>query len=465
MFRKAIKRIRFWSDIILLSIGLLVAISIVKSLDTITLIDLGLWAFLVTGWYFSTKSNNLYDEFRGVKGLGYELLRTFNNIALQGILLGLFLFVIQHPLYNRTFAISYILALSVLLPAEKFLYKRIFMLLRFKGRNIRNVIIVGAGKVGMDFYEVLIKNPYFGYNVVGFLDDEHKAFLNGQYLGTIEQLEKIFAKDLQIDEIIVALPNQAALRINEVVQIAMNEAVRVRIIPDYFQFLSAKYSIDMFGNFPIITVRHEPLEEFHWKIVKRTFDVVFSCLALVLVCSWLFPLIALLIKLDSKGPILFVQERWGKQNKKIYCYKFRSMYVNSPDTNSTTGKYNQATKGDPRITKLGSFLRKTSLDELPQLLNVLRGSMSIVGPRPHPTPLNVESKSTVDNYLVRHLVKPGITGWAQVNGLRGETSEPGLMKARVDYDIWYIENWHLGLDAKIIFLTVWRMLVGDKNAF
>ncbi|MXV17386.1 undecaprenyl-phosphate glucose phosphotransferase [Hufsiella ginkgonis] len=464
MYRKAIKRIRFWSDIFLLSIGFVLTVFSVKESYSLTLLDGGLLVFLITGWYFSTKSNNLYDEFRGVKGLGYELLRTFNNIAFQGVLTVLFLFVISQPFYDRKFALLYLFWLSILLPVEKFTYKRIFMYLRNKGRNLRNVLIVGAGKVGMDFYEVLVNNPYYGYQVLGFLDDENKAYLNGQYLGTIEQLERIFARgDKQIDEVIVALPNNAVQKIKEVVQIAMKETVRVRIIPDYFNFLSSKYNVDMFGNFPIITVRHEPLEEFHWKTVKRVVDIVMSLLILVMICSWLFPIIALLIKLDSRGPVFFVQERWGKQNKKMKCYKFRSMYTNNGTRKKQ--KFEQAKRNDPRVTRIGAFLRKTSLDEMPQFFNVLIGSMSVVGPRPHPTPLNIESRNIIDSYQVRHLVKPGITGWAQVNGLRGETAEPEMMQARVAFDIWYIENWSLELDIKIIFLTAWRMLIGDKNAF
>lgn len=464
MYRRAIRRIRFWTDIILISISFFIATLFIAEKTDYNLVDIGLLVFLIAGWYFSTKSNNLYDEFRGVKGLGYEILRTFRNIILQAILLGLFLFAIKHPIYNRQFVAVYIFCLAMLLPIEKIFYKRIFMLLRLKNRNLRNVVIVGAGKVGIEFNKILTSNPYYGYQIVGFLDDVPKPHLNGQYLGKVDDLESLFKKNIYIDEVIVALPNTAVIKIDEVVRVATQEAARVRIIPDYFQFLSSRYTVDMFGNFPIITVRHEPLEEFHWQTVKRIFDISFSVLVLIFICSWLFPIIALIIKLDSRGPVFFIQERWGKQNRKIKCYKFRSMKMTSKDVDNS-GKYKQASKNDPRITKVGRFLRKSSLDEFPQFINVLQGSMSIVGPRPHPTPLNLESRSTIDNYLARHLVKPGITGWAQVNGLRGETKDPALMRERVDYDIWYIENWHLKLDIKIIFLTAWRAVVGDKNAF
>jgi putative colanic acid biosynthesis UDP-glucose lipid carrier transferase len=178
----------------------------------------------------------------------------------------------------------------------------------------------------------------------------------------------------------------------------------------------------------------------------------------------LFPLIGILIKLDSKGPILFKQERWGKNNKKFNVYKFRSMTIKSRDTDKK-GRYIQARKGDPRITRVGRLLRKSNLDELPQFINVLKGEMSIVGPRPHPIPLNLESKDKVRYYMLRHLVKSGITGWAQVNGLRGEIRSTEEMQKRVDYDLWYIENWSFYLDMQIIASTVFKMFKGDPNAY
>ena len=179
---------------------------------------------------------------------------------------------------------------------------------------------------------------------------------------------------------------------------------------------------------------------------------------------WLWPLIALAIKLTSPGPVFFRQERWGRGNKRIICYKFRTMRNDSRDVDKN-GRYQQTQRDDPRITRVGRFLRKSNLDELPQFINVLLGDMSLVGPRPHPTPLNQESKDDIPYYLVRHMVKPGITGWAQVNGLRGETRDLMLMRQRVDHDIWYIENWSFWLDIQIVLMTVWRMLRGDPNAY
>ena len=278
-------------------------------------------------------------------------------------------------------------------------------------------------------------------------------------------LYQLEALAVYFDEVLVALPNNAHNKIKHIANIVGNHAIKLRIIPAYHDLINSQYNVSIFNGFPMITNRHVPLDELNLSTLKRLFDFVFSSVVLILVCSWLFPIIALAIKIDSPGPVFFVQERWGRKNRKIKCYKFRSMCVSSKDIDENGSKYQQARKNDPRITRLGTILRKTSLDEFPQFLNVFFGDMSVVGPRPHPIQLNIESKKIIDQYLVRHLIKPGITGWAQVNGFRGQTSDPLLMKARVNYDIWYIENWNLLLDIKIIFLTFWKILAGDKNAF
>ncbi|MCC6550249.1 MAG: exopolysaccharide biosynthesis polyprenyl glycosylphosphotransferase, partial [Ignavibacteriaceae bacterium] len=239
---------------------------------------------------------------------------------------------------------------------------------------------------------------------------------------------------------------------------------RVRIIPDVFRFSNGRFFMELFDKFPIITLQNEKINEFHWRISKRLFDIAFSLFVIVCIFSWLFPLIGLLIKLDSKGPIFFFQDRWGRNNRRFKAFKFRSMIQESRDVDAN-GNYQQATKNDSRVTKVGAFLRKTNLDELPQFINVLLGDMSVVGPRPHPVPLNEESKKTVPRYMQRTLVNPGITGWAQVNGFRGETKKPEQMHRRIEHDLWYMENWTFYLDFEIILLTVWQMVKGDPNAF
>lgn len=239
---------------------------------------------------------------------------------------------------------------------------------------------------------------------------------------------------------------------------ADKEMIRFKLVPDVKDYFKKNVNVTMLGHFPVISPRSEPLENISNMMFKRLFDVVFSFVVIVFVMSWLLPIIAILIKLESKGPVFFKQPRSGKDNKAFYCLKFRSMYVN--------GKANmaQAVKNDRRITKIGAFIRKTSIDELPQFFNVLAGDMSVVGPRPHMLRHTREYSAIIDEFMVRHFMLPGITGWAQVTGLRGETSEEGSMEARVKADIWYMENWSMFLDFKIVFLTVWQVIAGHEKA-
>jgi putative colanic acid biosynthesis UDP-glucose lipid carrier transferase len=243
-----------------------------------------------------------------------------------------------------------------------------------------------------------------------------------------------------------------------------NLAIRTKIIPNYLSYYQSRFHFQLFGNYPMVTLRSEPLQQGQWRFVKRLFDIGFSILAFILLFSWLFPLIALLIKLDSRGPVFFRQARWGKNGEKFMCYKFRSMKPESRDVNERN-EFQQAHAKDPRITKLGALLRRTSLDELPQFLNVLMGDMSVVGPRPHAHEHNLRTKDQVGSYMVRHWIKPGVTGWAQVNGYRGETRTIDQMRSRVDFDIWYIENWTFWLDIRIIIMTVYNIIRGEDNAY
>ncbi len=457
---------RFVNEVFILSLSYTLAIFFLKyeyKTDFI-LIDLWMLPLLVIGWYFSSRSTKAVDDLNS-KTITGGLYKIANSIFIQFCLV-IFFFFTAHQTYNtKRFLFIYIALLCILIPLEKVFYRRIMLFLQKKGVNKKKILIIGAGRIGMEFSDIITKNEHLGYEIFGFLDDAAQPNLNGQYLGTVDKLEEYITEETVFDEVLVALPNRAHNKIKHIANIVGNHAIKLRIIPAYHELINSQYSVSIFNGFPMITNRHVPLDDINLRTLKRTFDIIFSSLVLLFVCSWLFPLIALAIKLDSKGPVFFSQERWGRKNKKIKCYKFRSMRVTSRDVDETSGKYQQAKKDDPRITKLGAILRKTSLDEFPQFINVFLGGMSVVGPRPHPIPLNLESKEVIDHYLVRHLIKPGITGWAQVNGFRGQTSDASLMKSRVNYDIWYIENWSLLLDLKIIFLTFWKTLVGDKNAF
>jgi putative colanic acid biosynthesis UDP-glucose lipid carrier transferase len=457
LYKNKIYSIKFWADIITITICLVASLIATKSKynSHATTFDVAFWLFLIACWYFTSKSNHLYDDFHS-RRLSVDVFKTLNNILFQGVLCVLFLFTIQQ--YGRLLMFVYIALLCICIPFEKFLIKKIFLGSKKIKQDIRNILIVGAGENGMEFFNILKSNPNNGYKVMGFLDDEKKPYLNGQYLGKVNYLEEILKKET-VDEVVITLPNTAEKQIHEVVDIVSNEAIRLRIVPDYFRFKSSKYFLSTFGGLPLLTVRYEPLEDIHWRSIKRAFDVIFSLVILTGICSWLFPIVAILIKLESRGPVFFKQLRAGRNNLSFYCLKFRSMYKNKD------ADLKLASKDDARITRLGKFIRRTSIDELPQFLNVLAGNMSIVGPRPHMLSHNEMYSKIIRQYRVRHLIKPGITGWAQVNGYRGETKTNHDMQLRVEHDVWYLENWSFRLDLKIIFLTIWNMIKGEENAY
>jgi len=421
-----------------------------------------LLALLIT-WFFTSKNTDLYDEFRS-RNFSFEVIAVIKNIIILVASAMIILFLLREYHLERIFIISFSIMLLFLLTVEKIFFRSIFNYLRKKGRNLRNLIIIGAGEVGKNFYDLTLSNPHFGYNILGFLDDKPKSFLNGHYLGKISDLDSVLINK-SVDDVIITLPNYATDKIETVVKTCEKHTIRIRIIPDYFKFISSKYNVSMYGRFPIISVREDRINELHWRILKRSFDFAFTFLLYLFVFSWLWPLIVVIIKLTSQGPVLYKQVRWGRDNKHFVTYKFRSMTTDECWETDEKKDFRQTVKDDPRVTKIGKILRKTSLDELPQFWNVLKGDMSIVTPRPHPTPLNMESKDKVHLYLLRHLVKPGITGWAQVNGHRGETKNIDKMQKRIDHDIWYIENWSFWLDLQIIALTIWGMIKGDPNAY
>ncbi|HEX5150776.1 MAG TPA: undecaprenyl-phosphate glucose phosphotransferase [Parafilimonas sp.] len=454
----------FLNDIAFLTLSFVLSIVLIKYIynKRFILQDTWMLPLLIAGWYFSSRTTKADDDWNN-KSVLVSLYKTANSIFIQFFLVILFFFTSKQNDYSKRFLIFYIILLSLFIPLGKIFQKKVMGFFYKKPRNNRRLLVIGAGKVGMEFADVISKQQP-GYEVIGFLDDAEKPGLNGQYLGKVSDLETLISDDhISIDEVLVALPNSANQKINHIANIVNRHPVKLRIIPAYHELINSQYSISIFNGFPMITNRYVPLDDINLRWVKRLFDIIFSLLVFILVFPWLIPIVAIAIKLSSKGPVFYLQDRWGKKNKQIKCYKFRTMYVR--DAEESNAAFKQASKNDPRITRVGAFLRRNNIDEFPQFINVFFGEMSVVGPRPHPIPLNLQSKEVIDNYLVRHLVKPGITGWAQVNGFRGETPDPALMRARVKYDIWYIENWSLLLDIKIIFLTFWKTIAGDKNAF
>jgi putative colanic acid biosynthesis UDP-glucose lipid carrier transferase len=345
----------------------------------------------------------------------------------------------------------------------KYIIRKLLHAAIFQGDFFENVLIVGVTPSAMELYETINRYYYYGYKCYGFIDNEATKLNGSKYLGKLDALEFIL-KEGSIDEVMITLPANEALQIKSCLALCDMYKTKARIVPDLQQYVDASVQVNNIGLLPVINIRALPLDKPENKLLKRSFDIVFSVLFFILLGWWLLPIISLLIKLSSRGPSIFKQERWGINNEKITCYKFRTMVYSSNDIDED-GNYNQATKNDPRITAIGAFMRKTNMDELPQFWNVLKGDMSVVGPRPHPTPLNMASMHTIDNYMLRHIVTPGITGWAQVNGCRGETKAPGSMQKRVNFDLYYIHRWTFWLDCQIILQTIINLMRGDQNAY
>ncbi|MCQ2210329.1 MAG: undecaprenyl-phosphate glucose phosphotransferase [Paludibacteraceae bacterium] len=333
---------------------------------------------------------------------------------------------------------------------------------RRHGGNTRNIIILGAGRVANKVYNSNITNEVYGYKFMGFFDDRDPADyrVDPQLVkGTLADVEE-FVKENQVDEIICALPAGDDRKALPIMKYAENNLIRFMIVPDFMRFISRSVSLSFLDNsIPIVSLREEPLRKGYNQLLKRTFDIIVSLGFCLTIFPIMFIILAPIIKYTSKGPIFFKQKRTGENGSEFYCLKFRTMEVNDNADNL------QATKGDSRVTKIGAIMRKTNLDEMPQFLNVLIGDMSIVGPRPHMLKHTEMYSQLIDKYMVRHFAKPGITGWAQVTGYRGETKELADMEGRVKQDVWYIENWTFWLDIKIIFKTVKNMIKGEDNAY
>ena len=291
----------------------------------------------------------------------------------------------------------------------------------------------------------------YGYNVIGYLENENRALKSDVDLEIMTDLDKLseVLTNNPIDEIFIAMSNFEHEKIEEIVRIADSFGIRVKLIPESPLLKSKNYKAVTMGDLAVFKLRQSPLDDFSTTILKRLFDFSFALVTLIL-CSPIYLLISILILIDSKGPVFYVPLRKGEAGQTFKCFKFRTMFI-SKDQASTS---KSTVKNDPRITKIGKFLRKSDLDQLPQFFNVLIGEMSVIGPRPHRANLQTDFRNSINEYMVRSYVKPGITGWAQVNGWRGPTVTKEQKSERIHHDLWYIENWSFWLDIKIIFLTV-----------
>lgn len=326
---------------------------------------------------------------------------------------------------------------------------------RLSGKFQKKIIILGYGNLASELELFFRTHPEYGYSFTGYFDDRISS---KKIIGKInESFEYIKAN--KIEEIYCCIPYLESQDIKKMIDFGDENFIKIKLIADYSGFSSKSLELQRYDHIPILNIKNVPLDSWENRLLKRVFDIIFSFFVLILIFSWLYPIIALLVKTSSKGPIFFKQERTGQGNDDFACYKFRTMRINDEaDTK-------QATEGDTRVTKIGAFLRKTSLDEFPQFINVFLGDMSVIGPRPHPMNLNKQFELKIEKFMARHFVKPGITGLAQAKGYRGPTLKLFQMKNRIKLDLFYIENWSLWLDIKIIALTVISIIKGDENAF
>lgn len=456
---------RLFLDLLLLNIIFIVSANIAQSFQTLMARNYMfiLLASLNFLWYFASNVNGFYED-NNLRSFSYQFNNILKNTFVQIIAAILFIFLAKEDLFTRNFILIYAFLLIAAISFRIQLIKLLEGKLISRGSRLQNVAIVGSGEIAKSFYDSTIKRQLFGYNFSGYLDDSSSGSSPEKLIGKIDDLEKVIT-DKNINEVVVALPIQEFAKLDQIIKICNRHAVRVHIIPDYFKFISKKFRITMFENFPIITIRDEPLAETHWKFIKRSFDIFFSLFVIIFFLSWLTPIITVLIKLFSPGSVFYSQSRVGRNNKKFNFYKFRTLMQQGDESEN---HYLPVVQGDARITKIGRLLRKTNLDELPQFYNILKGDMSVVGPRPHFVPYNEVYSEIVDEIRLRSRVRPGLTGWAQVHGLRGDSPDPieneARTKKRIEYDIWYIENWSIWLDIQIIILTAWQMIKGETRA-
>ena len=357
---------------------------------------------------------------------------------------------------------GFVLWLSIM--TLRFLERSIIKRSRSKGRNSRTLVFLGNDPANLIVYNELMADPATGYRVLGYFSDSiiENAPATLPKLGSRDDFRKLMDDypncGFAFEELYCSLSHSEADELRQIMQFCDKNVIRFFYVPRIFSNLQLSLKPEKFGDTVIFTNHHEPLMLLGNRVMKRLFDIAFSTVVLVML-SPLFPILALIIKMQSKGPVFFKQLRTGLNGESFMCYKFRSMHVNA-DADRV-----QATKHDPRKFPFGEFMRKTNLDELPQFLNVLKGDMSIVGPRPHMIFHTEKYSALIGKYMVRHFSKPGITGYAQVTGFRGETEELWQMEGRIQKDIWYIENWSMWLDIKIIFKTALTIIFPDKAAY
>ena len=397
----------------------------------------------------------LYKPRRTYKNIFSEAIQIVKANIIAFFVLVSILFIINQPNFSRImlFLLSVIGTFFGII--ERFVIRSFLKKIRENNRNLKHILIVGDNDLAFTFARKIKENPYLGFAVSGFLGRrEHVGNeIEGiKVIGAFKDIDKILERN-EFDRVVLAIPLKYYYRIDELVESCERVGIKAEIIPDYIRYFPAQPSVDMIEDIPIINIRYVPLDDDFNKFLKFISDYIISIIAII-ITSPIMILTAIAIKLTSPGPIIFKQERIGYNGKPFMMYKFRSMKVQDPSEEESEW----TTKDDPRKTKVGEFIRKTSIDELPQFFNVLKGDMSVVGPRPERPYFVNQFKESIPKYMIKHQVKPGLTGWAQIHGCRGDTS----ITKRIKFDIEYVENWHMGLDLGIMIKTV---LKKNPNAY
>lgn len=409
--------------------------------------------------YRPKKSFELNEHVSG--GLSQIRLVGRAGLLLAGSLLVFIVAQGGYEYYSRIFLATFLPLMPLVLIVLRIIEQSAATTVRHQTLPRKNVIVIGAGTPGEQFYNIVSANPNYGYRVLGFLDNGATiSSVSHKILGTIQDLDRVATRET-VDEIVIALPDSDEATISDLVRECENRCIRVALIAsnEIAHGILNSQTIERVGDLSLMRVREAPLDQWSNRLLKRGFDIIFSALVLAIIFPVVFFFSAILIKLSSRGPIFFKQARTGEDGHTFICYKFRTM---RPDGSAHS---RQAMRDDPRRTSIGYILRRTSIDELPQFWNVLKGEMSVVGPRPHMLKHTEDYRKIIAQYMVRHFVKPGLTGWAQVNGYRGATHKSEAMQRRIEHDLYYIENWSFLFDLTIVGRTIISIFRSDKNAY
>jgi|SRR5436190_5756349 len=417
-----------------------------------------LWFFSNAAWVAASWATSIYQD-TYIYSFEKFSRRTMTAYVYLLALEMIYLFFNKDAQISRLFLLSILSSFAISLLINRFLHLAMQQFFQSKDHIVRKVMIIGYNDRAKKLAGYLEQEP-IKTEIVGFCEEEENVNELSLYpivggIGDAIEASKLH----EVTEIFSTIAPEQQSGIYKLINDADQACIRFRIVPDFNHFIRKPVHLEYLKDIPVLSLRKEPLDDVGNRIKKRLYDLAISSLVTVFILSWLVPIVALLIWLDSRGPIFFIQQRSGKNGKTFNCIKFRSMKVNK-DSNEK-----QATKNDKRVTKLGSFLRKSNLDEMPQFFNVLMSDMSIVGPRPHMLKHTDDYSKLLNRYMVRHFLKPGITGWAQIHGYRGEIKHMQDINNRVEYDIWYLENWSIWLDTRIILMTAFNMAKGEKNAY